>query len=377
MLRFLTAGESHGKGLVGIIEGLPSNLKIDIDFINYELQRRQKGYGRGNRMKIEKDKISILSGVRGGITIGGPLTIFIENKDYENWIEKMDIHNDIKETITKPRPGHADFAGSIKYNQSDIRNILERSSARETAMRVAIGSISKLMLKEIGIDIYSYVTSIGIFEDKNNYDINHFKSADKSPVRVLNKSLEGNIIKEIDKIKDKGDTLGGSFKVISTGVPIGLGSHAQWDRKLDAKLAQAIMSLQAIKAVEIGDGINSSRNTGSNVHDEIFYNGRYFRKTNNAGGIEGGISNGEYIEIKAYMKPIPSLKKPLKSIDMKSKKEFLAHKERADICAVPAASIVAESIVAFTIAKEISIKFGGDSMQEIISNYNNYINTQK
>ncbi|NBI06783.1 chorismate synthase [Senegalia massiliensis] len=374
MLRFLTAGESHGKGLIGIIDGIPSNLKIDIDFINMELKRRQKGYGRGNRMKIESDEINILSGVRGGITTGSPLTFFIENKDYKNWIDKMHIEKSIKESITKPRPGHADFAGSIKYNQKDLRNILERSSARETAMRVAIGSVAKLILKQFGINIYSYITSIGNLVDEQKYDINKIKTSDDSIMRVLNKGLEEKIIRMIDKTKEVGDTLGGSFKLLATNIPIGLGSHAQWDKKLDSKLTGAIMSLQGIKAIEIGTGINSSKNVGSNVHDEIFYNGSYYRKTNNAGGIEGGISNGENIEIKAYMKPIPSLRIPLQSVDMDTKEKVSAHKERADVCAVPSASIVGESILAWTLVEELFIKFGGDSIDEIKVNYYNYIN---
>ncbi|WP_130807265.1 chorismate synthase [Senegalia massiliensis] len=374
MLRFLTAGESHGKGLIGIIDGIPSNLRIDVDFINMELKRRQKGYGRGNRMKIESDEINILSGVRGGVTIGSPLTFFIENKDYKNWIDKMHIEKRIKESITKPRPGHADFAGGIKYNQKDLRNILERSSARETAMRVAIGSVAKLLLKQFDINIYSYITSIGNLIDEKEYNIDKIKTSDNSIMRVLNKELEEKIIKMIDKTKEAGDTLGGSFKLLATNIPIGLGSHTQWDKKLDGKLTAAIMSLQGIKAIEIGDGVNSSKNLGSKVHDEIFYDSSYYRKTNNAGGIEGGISNGESIEIKAYMKPIPSLRIPLQSIDMDTKEKVLAHKERADVCAVPAASIVGESILAWTLAEELLIKFGGDSIDEIKINYYNYIN---
>ncbi|MBS4540116.1 chorismate synthase [Clostridium sp. D2Q-11] len=375
MLRYLNAGESHGKGLMGIIEGLPSNLYIDIKFINNELKRRQRGYGRGKRMDIEKDNIDILAGVRGSYTIGSPLSLYIENKDYENWEEKMKSIGKIdEEIITKPRPGHGDFAGAIKYRQNDIRNILERASARETAMRVAVGAIAKLILKEFNIEVYSYVTGIGDIEDSKEHSLEEIAEADNSSIRVLDKEMEDRIIKKIDECKLKGDTLGGSFKVVAKNIPIGLGSYSHWDRKLDGKLAQGLMSLQGIKAVEIGEAIISAKNFGSTVHDQLYYDDGYYRETNNAGGIEAGISNGENIELKGYMKPIPSLRIPLKSIDMKTKEEFLAHKERADVCAVPSASIVAESTLAWIIASEIIIKFGGDSIEEMKFNYDKYSN---
>lgn len=378
MLRYLNAGESHGKGLVGIIEGLPSNLFIDIDFINNELKRRQQGYGRGKRMDIEKDQVEILSGVRGGLTLGSPVALYIENKDYKNWHKKMSItEKSTDNIITKPRPGHGDFAGAIKYRQEDIRNILERASARETAMRVAIGAIAKILLKEFNINIYSYVDGIGNTEDDNKYTIKELKKADLSSIRILDKEIENKVITKIDECKVKGDTLGGSFKVIATNVPIGLGSHSHWDRKLDGKLGQGLMSIQGIKAVEIGEGIKSSRNLGSQVHDELYYNNGYYRETNNAGGIEAGISNGENIVLKGYMKPIPSLRIPLRSVDMNTKEEFLAHKERADVCAVPSASIVAESILAWIIAQEMVIKFGGDSIEEMKSNFDTYMEQVK
>lgn len=378
MLRYLTSGESHGKGLMAIIEGLPSNLKIDIDFINNELSRRQSGYGRGDRMKIESDKIEILSGVRNSITLGSPVTVFIKNKDYENWkdiIKTIDENDEKNERyVTRPRPGHADLSGGIKYDQKDLRNILERASARETAIRVAVGAICKLLLKQFNIDIYSYVTQIGNLKSSiKEYDVNELKIADTSVIRALDKTLEKEMIKHIDNAKEKGDTLGGCFKIIAKNIPIGLGSHVSWDRKLDGKIAQAIMSLQAIKGVEIGLGFDSASKYGSKVHDEIFYNNTYYRKTNNAGGIEGGISNGCDITVNAAMKPIPSLVKPLNSVDMETKNPFEAIKERSDVCAVPAASIVCENILAFTLANEMIIKFGGDSLNEMLRNYNSYI----
>lgn len=382
MLRYLTSGESHGIGLMAIIEGLPSNLKIDIDFINNELSRRQSGYGRGDRMKIESDKIEILSGVRNSMTLGSPVTVSIKNKDYENWkdiIKTIDENDEKNERyVTRPRPGHADLPGGIKYNQKDLRNILERASARETAIRVAVGAICKLLLKQFNIDIYSYVTQIGNLKSNiKEYDINELKLADTSVIRALDKTLEKEMIKYIDNAKEKGDTLGGCFQIIAKNVPIGLGSHVSWDRKLDGKIAQAIMSLQAIKGVEIGLGFDAASKYGSKVHDEIFYDNNYYRKTNNAGGIEGGISNGCDITVNAAMKPIPSLVKPLNSVDMETKKPFEAIKERSDVCAVPAASIVCENILAFTLANEMIIKFGGDSLSEMLRNYNSYISYVK
>jgi chorismate synthase len=379
VLRFLTAGESHGKGLVGVIEGLPANLTIDIEAINRELRRRQMGYGRGGRMKIEKDKVEIISGIRWGQTIGSPVSFIIWNKDWENWKDIMSINKDDydkNKTVTKPRPGHGDLAGAIKYNQIDIRNILERASARETAARVAIGSIAKQLLREFNIEIYSHVIGIGgikVSDIKVSED--NLKKADNSLVRVLDKKKEKEIISKIDEAKEKGDTLGGVFEVIVFNVPTGLGSHVNWDRKLDGKIAQGIMSLQGIKGVEIGLGFKSSELLGSETHDEIYYdNNGYYRNTNNAGGIEAGISNGNPIVVRGYMKPIPTLKKPLNSVDMITKESYKAQKERADVCAVPSASIVAESIIAWIIAEEFIRKFGGDSVEEMLSNYKSYIN---
>jgi len=376
MLRFLTGGESHGRGLVGIIEGLPSNLHIDIDFINKELARRQMGYGRGGRMRIERDKIEILSGVRHGKTIGSPLSLFIENKDWENWKDIMTLDENTKTlegSISRPRPGHGDLAGAIKYNQEDIRNILERASARETAMRVAIGSIAKSLLKEFNISIYSHVIQIGQIREEEKVTLEDIEKADVSSLRVIDKSLETKMIKEIDTAKLEGNTLGGIFEVVAVNVPVGLGSHVHWDRKLDGKIAQGMMSLQGIKGVEIGMGFESAERLGSEVHDEIYYDKSYFRKTNNSGGIEGGISNGSHIVVKAAMKPIPTLNKPLNSINMKTKKSYKAQKERADVCAVPSASIIGENILAWILAVELLVKLGGDSMEEVKRNYENYL----
>jgi len=376
MLRFLTGGESHGRGLVGIIEGLPSNLHIDIGFINKELARRQMGYGRGGRMRIERDKIEILSGVRHGKTIGSPLSLFIENKDWENWKDIMTLDENTKTlegSISRPRPGHGDLAGAIKYNQEDIRNILERASARETAMRVAIGSIAKSLLKEFNISIYSHVIQIGQIREEEKVTLEDIEKADVSSLRVIDKSLETKMIKEIDTAKLEGNTLGGIFEVVAVNVPVGLGSHVHWDRKLDGKIAQGMMSLQGIKGVEIGMGFESAERLGSEVHDEIYYDKSYFRKTNNSGGIEGGISNGSHIVVKAAMKPIPTLNKPLNSINMKTKKSYKAQKERADVCAVPSASIIGENILAWILAVELLVKLGGDSMEEVKRNYENYL----
>lgn len=376
MLRYLTGGESHGQGLIGIIEGIPSNLNINIDYIDKELKRRQMGYGRGGRMKIEQDTVKILSGVRQGKTMGSPISLFIENKDWKNWQDIMSVDGDSIDShiVTRPRPGHGDLVGAIKYNQKDIRNILERASARETAMRVAIGAIAKLLIKELGVRVYSHVIQIGkVRTPSNEIDINNMLDVDKSSLRVIDKKSEMKMIDEIDSARENGDTLGGIFEIIVEGAPIGLGSHVSWDRKLDGKIAQAIMSLQGIKAVEIGEGLKSAEIPGSQFHDEIFYSDKYFRNSNNAGGIEAGISNGNRIVIRAAMKPIPSLSKPLKSIDMITKESFEAQKERADVCAVPSASIIGEAIIAWVIAEEIVIKFGGDSLEEMKNNYNSYL----
>jgi len=379
MLRYLCAGESHGKGLVAIIEGLPSNIPIDLNIINHDLRRRQHGYGRGNRMKIEKDKVEIITGVRDGKTLGTPLTVMIENIDYKNWTSIMGVEKleDVQESIIDPRPGHGDLVGALKYNHMDIRNVIERASARETAIRTAVGSIAKQFLSIFNIEILSHVISIGQanyrFKEKDIF--NYKNKIDESSVRCIDGSIELQMIQEIKMAKQKGDSLGGSFEVVIRNTPIGIGSYAHFDRKLDGILAQGIMSLQGIKAVEIGEGIDGSTKTGSQFHDEVMYSKEqgYYHSTNRAGGIEAGVSNGADIIIRGYMKPIPTLTKPLKTINMLTKESKEAIVERSDNCAVPAASVVAEGICAFIIAKEMVEKFGGDSIEEILSNYKRYM----
>jgi len=344
MLRYFTAGESHGKALSAIIEGYPSNIPISLDYINQELARRQQGYGRGGRMKIEKDKAEILSGVRFGKTLGSPISILVKNKDWQNWEQKMasfDPPPDDLEEITVARPGHADYAGAIKYQHKDIRNILERASARSTAVRVAVGAFAKILLQHFNIEITSKIIEIG------GQSVQRLKQT-------------------VDQAKEKGDSLGGIFELQIANVPVGLGSHVHYDRKLDAALAAAIISIQAIKGVEFGLGFESARRFGSEVHDVFaIKNEKIFRETNNAGGIEGGISNGQPIIIRAAMKPIPTMMNPLPSIDLDTNQQTQAHVERADVCAIEAATVVAESVVAFVTAKFFLEKYGGDSLQEI------------
>ncbi|HBY56603.1 MAG TPA: chorismate synthase [Candidatus Atribacteria bacterium] len=375
MLRFLEAGESHGKGLIGIIEGLPAELSISEEKINRDLERRQGGYGRGERMKIEQDRVEILSGIIEGKTIGSPLGLLIKNKDWENWQEKE------YPPLTIPRPGHADFTGAIKYGFKDLRKVLERASARQTAMRVAIGSVASILLEEFNINIYSYVLRIGKIKAKRIASFNQKVKDEiaKSPVYCIDGVASIGMCREIDRAREKGDTLGGVFEVIITGVPVGLGSYAQWDRRLDARLASALMSIPGIKAVEIGEGIEASEKRGSVVHDEIFVyqeletsSSRYYRETNRAGGIEGGVTNGEAVIIRAYLKPIPTLINPLRSIDFANKKENRAIYQRSDICVVPAASVVGEAVAAWEIAVAFLEKFGSDSLLEIKENYENY-----
>jgi chorismate synthase len=375
MLRFLDAGESHGKCLVGIIEGLPAGLSLSEEKINLNLTRRQGGYGRGERMKIEQDQVEILSGLVEGKTIGSPLGLMIKNKDWENWQEKE------YPPLTISRPGHADFAGAIKYGFKDVRRVLERASARQTAMRVAIGSAASSLLEEFNIEIYSYVLRIDQVKAKRITSFNREvkEEINKSPVYCIDGIASIGMCREIDRAREKGDTLGGVFEVIIAGVPIGLGSYVQWDRRLDARLASAFMSIPGVKAVEIGEGIEASKKKGSTVHDEIFTQEesekdsfRYYRKTNRAGGIEGGITNGEEVVIRAYLKPIPTLINPLRSIDFATKKETKAIYQRSDICVVPAASVVGEAVAVWEIAAAFLEKFGGDSLVEIKENYENY-----
>ena len=373
-INFLTAGESHGKGLLGIIEGIPSGLSIQEEYINFHLSRRQKGFGRGGRMKIENDTAEIYSGVRLGHTIGSPIGLLIKNLDNVNWQNIMPISsiNPQPKKITLPRPGHADLAGIMKYDFDDIRNVIERSSARETAMRVGLGTICRKLLEDCNIHIASYVTAIHNIADTklvNKYDVKTInQKSDKSPVRVLNTKIEKDIISTIQKAQKEGDTIGGQFRVLVSGAPYGLGSYSTWNKKLNAKLSEAICSINAIKGVYFG-AENASDHYGSELHDEIeFKNGRFKRSNNNAGGIEGGMSNAQTIIINGIMKPLSTLSKPLKSIDITSKKEKLAHKERTDSCAVPAAAIVAESMVALVIADTLLDKFGGDSLSSLLHN---------
>lgn len=379
-IRFLTAGESHGKGLVCIIEGLPANLELSSEYINRELERRQRGYGRGGRMKIEKDRVQILSGVRFGKTLGGPIALFIENRDWENWKEKMAVEGERPETavpFTRPRPGHADLAGGIKYNQRDLRNVLERASARETACRVALGAVCKRFLEELGVFVGSYVVSIGpVCPPIEEQDlIKRHQLAEQSELRFPDPSKDKDFVELIDRAKEMGESLGGVFEVFAVGVPPGLGSHVHWDRKLDGRIAQAMMSIQAIKGVEIGLGFEAAKRFGSEVHDEIGYREGegYFRYSNNLGGLEGGITNGMPIIARCAMKPIPTLTKPLRSVDVLTKEEVRAGKERTDVVAVPAASVVGESALALVLADAFLEKLGGDFMEEIKERYRIYI----
>ena len=375
MLRFLDAGESHGKCLLGIIEGFPAGLSLSEENININLKRRQGGYGRGERMKIEQDRVEVLSGLVEGKTIGSPLGLMIKNKDWENWQEKE------YSPLTISRPGHADFAGAIKYGFKDVRKVLERASARQTAMRVAIGSVASSLLEEFNIEIYSYVLRIGQIKAKRITSFNQEvkEKINKSPVYCIDGIASIGMCREIDRAREKGDTLGGVFEVVITGVPIGLGTYVQWDRRLDARLASALISIPGVKAVEIGEGVEASKKEGSAVHDEIFAQEelekdsfRYYRKTNRAGGIEGGITNGEDVMVRTYIKPIPTLINPLSSIDFATKKETKTIYQRSDICVVPATSVVGEAVAAWEISVAFLEKFGGDSLIEIKENYKNY-----
>ena len=370
-LKFLTAGESHGRGLLGILDGMPAGLEISEDYIGVHLARRQMGYGRGGRMKIEKDQAEIWCGVRHGESLGSPIGLIVRNKDWENWTKKMSV-TPVKDEIRKvtlPRPGHADLAGIQKYGFDDIRNVLERSSARETTMRVALGSVCRKLLEDVGIEVGSQVIQIHNVKDSSRSELSPnqlSELADASPVRCLDKNAEKNMIKTIDEAKAAGDSVGGIFRVVATGLPYGLGSHTQWDRKLQARISAVMMSINAFKGIEIGSGFSGAEKFGSEVHDEIGHDGEKFtRYSNNAGGIEGGMSNAQSIILQMSMKPIPTLIKPLKSVDIQSKEKKDAHKERTDSCAVPAASIIAESMLCFVLADALLEKFGGDSMAQL------------
>lgn len=392
MLRYVTAGESHGPCLTMVIDGVPAGFPIDIGRINHDLWRRQQGYGRGGRMLIEKDEVQIRSGIRWGETLGSPIALGIENRDWKNWTKKMSAASedrDEKIAVTKPRPGHADLTGVLKYDRSDIRDILERASARDTVSRTAVGSFSKQLLSPFGVRVMGYIRSIGNVAahlDGLTYE-EIYARADESPVRTADKEAEDQMIALIEECKKEGNTLGGIFEVVALGLPPGLGTHTQWDRKLDGRLAQALMSVQAIKGVEIGLGFEMARRRGSQVHDEIFFDPNkmvtegtprivptgFYRGSNNSGGTEGGMTNGAPLVARVAMKPISTLMSPLQSVDLRSKQQTDASVERSDVCAAPAAAVVGESVVAFELANAFLEKFGGDSLREIKRNYENYL----
>ena len=382
MFRFTTAGESHGRALVAIVEGLPAGLPIDIEQINRELWRRQQGYGRGARMKIEQDSVEILSGIRHGHTLGSPVALLIENKDWENWQEVMategvDISPEKSRRVKRPRPGHADLAGGLKYDARDLRNVLERASARETAARVACGALAKQILVQFGVEIRSHVIQLGgIPNEPLNLKFDEIASIpDDSPLNCAAKDAQQRMIELIDQKKSEGDTLGGIFEVVARGVVPGLGSHTSWDQKLDGRLAQAIMSIHAVKAVAIGAGFEATSLPGSEVHDEISYDEdaqQFTRATNRAGGLEGGVTNGEEIRVRGHLKPISTLRRALRSVDIDTKQEEKAAFERSDITVVPAAGVIGEAMVALTLTAAMREKFGGDSLAEMKRNFEGY-----
>ena len=369
-LRFLTAGESHGQCLTAIVEGIPAGLKLDIDEMNRDMARRQQGYGRGGRMKIETDRVEILSGVRFGETMGDPITLRVTNRDWANWETRMSVFGEpAAEPVAAARPGHADLTGIKKYNRQDIRDILERASARETAARVAVGALAKQFLRACGMEVVSQVCNIGgVAAAAENIDREVIGRGD-SELNCYDAAAEETMKEKIRAAKAAGDTLGGTFEVIVRHAPLGLGSHIQWDRRLDARLAGAMMSIQAIKGVEIGAGFAYAELPGSQAHDEMFYDGakQVYRKTNRAGGLEGGMTNGEEVVVRAVMKPIPTLMQPLHSVDVRSHEEVLASKERSDVCAVSAASVVGEAMTAFVMAEAVLEKFGSDAMVDLLA----------
>jgi chorismate synthase len=387
MLRFLTAGESHGRTLVAILDGVPSGLALDFDQITQDLRRRQGGYGRGQRMAIESDRADFISGVRRGKTTGAPIALLIANKDWKNWHLTMHVEVEApagatganRAAVVRPRPGHADLSGGLKYEHEDLRDVLERASARETASRVAVGAIARQLLRSVGIEVASHVTGIGDIVVADDPPVTFAAAtaiADDSPLRCVDTTLEAAMIAAIDAARAAGDTLGGSFEVIAHGVPAGLGSHVQWDRKLDGRLAQALMSIPAIKAVGVGLGQAAARRPGSQVHDEILSQRArgagevsITRPTNRAGGLEGGVTNGEELRVSAHMKPISTLMKPLRSVDLTTLEEAPAAIERSDVCAVPAAAIVGEAVVCFILADALLERFGGDSMRQLHAHY--------
>ena len=379
MLRFLTSGESHGPQLTVVIEGLPAGLEISEEDLRRDLARRQGGHGRGGRQKIETDVARIVSGVRGGFTIGSPVTLVLENKDHVNWTAQMTASKEGFEpkVVTRLRPGHADLAGALKYGHTDIRNVLERSSARETATRVAAGGVARKLLARFGVEVLSFTQSIGTIDigfEGIDPDVVTEEDIEQSPVRCPDPEASKRMVAAIDEVAEQGDTLGGTFRVIARGLPPGLGSYVHWDRKLDGRLAQAVMSINAIKAVEFGAGFEGAARRGSEFHDQIDYQeGRFRHLTNRAGGITGGVTNGEPIDLRVAIKPISTMKKPMQSIDLKTKEKTEAHYERSDVCVVPAAGVIGEAVVSLTLAEAFLEKFGGDSMAELERNYHSFM----
>jgi chorismate synthase len=384
MLRFLSAGESHGQALVITIDGMPAGLEIDIDALNRQLKRRQGGYGRGRRMQIESDRAEILAGVRKGRTTGAPIAMLIRNRDWVNWQQTMHVEKEMPEgatganraSVTRPRPGHADLAGAVKYGHTDVRDVLERASARETASRVAAGTLARQLLARFGVKLASHVSvigDVGLAADRMVSFAEAEALSDDAPIRCVDAALEQQMIASIDRARDAGDTLGGAFEIIATGVPIGLGSYVQWDRKLDGRLGQALLCIHAIKAVGIGIGPEVALRPGSRVHDEILppasVQAGPLRPTNNAGGLEGGVTNGEDVRVTGFMKPIATLMNPLRSVDLTTMQNAPAAIERSDVCAVPAAAVVGEAMVSFVLADAFLEKFGGDSVDEIARHY--------
>ncbi len=383
MLRYFTSGESHGEALVAFVSGLPAGLKVDLDFVNRELWRRQQGYGRGGRMKIETDQAHFLSGVRHGATIGSPIAVLLENKDWKNWQEALPVEDGDPakhKRVASPRPGHADLAGALKYNFPEARYVLERASARESAARVAIGALAKLFLQELKIEVLSHVVAVGaaaLGKEVPWEQIRTLRERSEVLLNCADADTEQRMKEEVDRVLKTGDSVGGVFEVVARGVPPGLGTYAQWDERLDGLLAGAVMSLQAVKAVEIGTGITSAASPGSTVHDEIGYAEKkaftgFVRGGNHAGGIEGGISNGEEIRVRGYLKPISTLRRPLPSVDFATREPVKAAYERSDVCVVPAAGVAAEAMVALTLARCALDKFGGDSMLETLRNFQGY-----
>lgn len=388
MLRYFTSGESHGEALVAFLSGLPAGLTVDEGFVNRELWRRQQGYGRGGRMKIETDTAHVLSGIHHGITIGSPIAVLLENKDWKNWQESLPVGEGDPakhKAVKSPRPGHADLAGALKYNFREARYVLERASARESAARVAIGALAKLFLRELGVEVLSHVISVGAVAVQREISWKEIQAIfGKSEILLscADPDAEQRMKEEVDKVLKTGDSVGGVFEVVAHNVPPGFGTYAQWDERLDALLAGAVMSLQAVKAVEIGSGISAAASPGSAVHDEIAYDAedrftKFSRSRNNAGGIEGGVSNGEEIRVRGYLKPISTLRRPLQSVDFETREPVKAAYERSDVCVVPAAGVAAEAMVALTLARCALEKFGGDSMVETCRNFHGYLEQLK